>query len=47
MTHAAELLASINARVVGTVLNFVPNKSDTYYGYGHRYEVEVKTPVNV
>ncbi|WP_329083750.1 polysaccharide biosynthesis tyrosine autokinase [Streptosporangium sp. NBC_01469] len=49
MTRASELLASINARVVGTVLNFVPAGSDTYYGYnsGYGYESEVKKPVSV
>jgi len=43
MARASELLASINARVVGTVLNFVPAGSDTYYGY----ESEIKNPVSV
>ncbi|MGJ6964067.1 polysaccharide biosynthesis tyrosine autokinase [Streptosporangium sp. G11] len=49
MARASELLASINARVVGTVLNFVPAGSGTYYGYnnGYGYESEVKKPVSV
>ncbi|MEV6859382.1 polysaccharide biosynthesis tyrosine autokinase [Streptosporangium subroseum] len=49
--RAAELLASINARVVGSVLNFAPVKSSHYYGYGYGYgygyDAEVKTPVSV
>ncbi|MER5646576.1 polysaccharide biosynthesis tyrosine autokinase [Streptosporangium sp. NPDC002524] len=51
MVRAAELLASINARVVGTVLNFVPIKNSTYFGYeyegGYEARPEVKTPVGV
>ncbi|MGC5010258.1 polysaccharide biosynthesis tyrosine autokinase [Streptosporangium sp. DT93] len=51
MVRAAALLASINARVVGTVLNFVPPRHETYfgygYGYGYGYESEVKHPVGV
>ncbi|MEU8038128.1 polysaccharide biosynthesis tyrosine autokinase [Streptosporangium sp. NPDC049078] len=43
MARASELLASINARVVGGVLNFVPVRSGMYYGY----ESEVKNPVSV
>ncbi|MER6828769.1 polysaccharide biosynthesis tyrosine autokinase [Streptosporangium sp. NPDC000563] len=43
MARASELLASINARVVGGVLNFVPVGSGMYYGY----ESEVKNPVSV
>ncbi|RGA00541.1 polysaccharide biosynthesis tyrosine autokinase [Microbispora triticiradicis] len=35
--RAAELLSSINARLVGTVLNFVPAKHGSYYGYGYGY----------
>jgi capsular exopolysaccharide synthesis family protein len=34
VVRAGELLASVNARVVGTVLNFVPPKSAKIYGYG-------------
>ncbi|WP_436762427.1 polysaccharide biosynthesis tyrosine autokinase [Streptosporangium sp. V21-05] len=37
MVRATELLASVNARVVGTVLNFVPPKDSTYLGYGYGY----------
>jgi capsular exopolysaccharide synthesis family protein len=48
MARASELLASINARVVGTVLNFVPSGNGAYqsYGYGYGYEPEVRKPVN-
>ncbi|WP_182902010.1 polysaccharide biosynthesis tyrosine autokinase [Microbispora sp. H10830] len=35
--RAGELLSSINARLVGTVLNFVPAKQGSYYGYGYGY----------
>ncbi|MFI7443320.1 polysaccharide biosynthesis tyrosine autokinase [Nonomuraea indica] len=35
--RGTELLASINARVVGTVLNFVPAKASRYDGYGYGY----------
>ncbi|MEU8174853.1 polysaccharide biosynthesis tyrosine autokinase [Microbispora hainanensis] len=35
--RAGELLSSINARLVGTVLNFVPAKHGSYYGYGYGY----------
>lgn len=54
--RAAELLSSINARVVGTVLNFAPAKSSHYYGYGYGYgygyeakteiKAKVKTPTS-
>ncbi|GAA3419229.1 polysaccharide biosynthesis tyrosine autokinase [Streptosporangium vulgare] len=53
VARAVELLESINARVVGTVLNFFPPGNEAYfgYGYGHGYgsnhEVEVKHPVSV
>ncbi|MFI6788158.1 polysaccharide biosynthesis tyrosine autokinase [Nonomuraea sp. NPDC050383] len=54
VVRAVELLTSINARLVGTVLNFVPPKASRYdgYGYGYGYEArveepEVKTPVGV
>ncbi|WP_344937567.1 polysaccharide biosynthesis tyrosine autokinase [Sphaerisporangium flaviroseum] len=53
LVRAGELLSSINARVVGTVLNFAPRKSSQLYGYGYGYgpktetETEVKTPANV
>ncbi|WP_440100726.1 polysaccharide biosynthesis tyrosine autokinase [Streptosporangium sp. H16] len=54
MTRATELLASVNARVVGTVLNFFPLKDNTYFGYGYGYgydakesKPEVKHPVSV
>ncbi|MFI7029658.1 polysaccharide biosynthesis tyrosine autokinase [Microbispora rosea] len=36
--RAGELLSSINARLVGTVLNFVPAKHGSYYGYGYGYD---------
>ncbi|XVQ82610.1 polysaccharide biosynthesis tyrosine autokinase [Microbispora siamensis] len=35
VARAVELLTSINARLVGAVLNFVPVKHDSYYGYGY------------
>ncbi|GAA4559955.1 polysaccharide biosynthesis tyrosine autokinase [Planotetraspora kaengkrachanensis] len=44
VARATELLSSINARLLGTVLNFAPAKHGHYYGYG--YEAEVKTPVS-
>ncbi|GLW96945.1 chromosome partitioning protein [Microtetraspora sp. NBRC 16547] len=48
VTRAQELLASVNARLVGTVLNFVPEKKGKYgYGYSYGYAADVKTPVNV
>ncbi|MEU0516485.1 polysaccharide biosynthesis tyrosine autokinase [Streptosporangium sp. NPDC006007] len=45
VTRAVEMLSSINARVVGSVLNFTPARSDQYrgYGYGYGYEPQVKT----
>ncbi|MEV0144577.1 MULTISPECIES: polysaccharide biosynthesis tyrosine autokinase [unclassified Nonomuraea] len=54
LVRGAELLRSINTRVVGTVLNFVPLKAFRYDGYGYGYgygqetpvAVEVKTPVD-
>ncbi|MFJ2029953.1 polysaccharide biosynthesis tyrosine autokinase [Streptosporangium sp. NPDC087985] len=52
IVRAAEMLSSINARVVGAVLNFAPAKSSQYYGYGYGYgyeseaEITVKTPAN-
>ncbi|MEU0567491.1 polysaccharide biosynthesis tyrosine autokinase [Nonomuraea sp. NPDC005983] len=48
--RATELLSSINARIVGTVLNFMPTRSNRYDGYGYGYargpegQAEVKTP---
>jgi non-specific protein-tyrosine kinase len=56
--RGTELLSSINARIVGTVMNFVPAKASRYDGYGYGYgygyeagesdvEVEVKTPAAV
>ncbi|MEV4746004.1 polysaccharide biosynthesis tyrosine autokinase [Streptosporangium sp. NPDC049248] len=45
MARASELLSSINVRVVGTVLNFVPSGNDAYHGYGYEYQAEVKKPV--
>ncbi|MEU7740396.1 polysaccharide biosynthesis tyrosine autokinase [Nonomuraea sp. NPDC049158] len=38
-----ELLASINARIVGTVMNFVPAKASRYDGYGYGYGYETDT----
>ncbi|MEU9884098.1 polysaccharide biosynthesis tyrosine autokinase [Sphaerisporangium sp. NPDC051011] len=38
IARATEMLSSINARVVGTVLNFVPTKADGSYGYEDKYE---------
>ncbi|MDF2711873.1 MAG: Non-specific protein-tyrosine kinase [Nonomuraea muscovyensis] len=35
--RGTELLESINARIVGTVLNFVPAKASRYDGYGYGY----------
>ncbi|ACZ89223.1 polysaccharide biosynthesis tyrosine autokinase [Streptosporangium roseum] len=46
LVRAVELLSSINARVVGTVLNFAPVKSSTYYGYGYESDAKVKVPAN-
>ncbi|SEK22914.1 polysaccharide biosynthesis tyrosine autokinase [Nonomuraea pusilla] len=42
--RAAQQLDSINARIVGTVLNFVPAKADRYHGYGYGYGYEPETP---
>jgi non-specific protein-tyrosine kinase len=49
VARASELLSSINARLLGTVLNFAPGKRGNGYGYGYGYgyEAEVKTPVSV
>ncbi|GAA2895360.1 polysaccharide biosynthesis tyrosine autokinase [Streptosporangium fragile] len=52
IAHAAQLLSSINARVVGTVLNFAPSRGSRYYGYGYGYggyeaDSQVRTPVGV
>lgn len=49
ITRAVEMLSSINARVVGSVLNFTPARSDQYrgYGYGYGYEPQVKTLTTV
>ncbi|MGI5287049.1 polysaccharide biosynthesis tyrosine autokinase [Nonomuraea polychroma] len=51
---ATEQLSSINARILGTVLNFVPAKATHYRGYGHAYygtkteiKEEIKTPATV
>ncbi|WP_248963943.1 polysaccharide biosynthesis tyrosine autokinase [Sphaerisporangium perillae] len=41
VTRAGELLSSVNAHLVGAVLNFVPHKSGEVYGYG-----EYRTDVN-
>lgn len=54
--RGTELLSSISARIVGTVMNFVPAKASRYdgYGYGYGYETtetdvkaEAKTPAAV
>ncbi|MER5326617.1 polysaccharide biosynthesis tyrosine autokinase [Streptosporangium roseum] len=51
LVRAVGLLSSVNARVVGTVLNFAPAKNSQYYGYGYGYESDaeekVKTPARV
>jgi capsular exopolysaccharide synthesis family protein len=49
IVRGTELLASINARIVGTVMNFVPAKASRYdgYGYGYGYETDTKTEVSV
>ncbi|GGO23627.1 polysaccharide biosynthesis tyrosine autokinase [Microbispora bryophytorum] len=38
VVRAVELLSSISARLVGTVLNFVPAKHGSYYGHGYGYD---------
>ncbi|MEV6152784.1 polysaccharide biosynthesis tyrosine autokinase [Nonomuraea sp. NPDC052129] len=45
IVRGTELLASINARIVGTVMNFVPAKASRYdgYGYGYGYETDTST----
>ncbi|GIH71413.1 polysaccharide biosynthesis tyrosine autokinase [Sphaerimonospora thailandensis] len=43
VTRAVELLSSVNARLVGAVLNFTPVKQDGYYGYGYDPEPERET----
>lgn len=45
--QAVEALSSINARLVGTVLNFAPGRRGTYYGYGPKADAGVKSMVNV
>lgn len=54
VVRAVELLSSVNARLVGTVLNFAPAKHGHYYGYGYGYAAPgeetaetVKTPAGV
>ncbi|GAA3088710.1 polysaccharide biosynthesis tyrosine autokinase [Streptosporangium carneum] len=46
LARAVEALSSINARVVGSVLNFAPARNSRYYGYGYGYEPKVKTLTN-
>jgi capsular exopolysaccharide synthesis family protein len=50
IARATEMLSSINARMVGTVLNFAPATSSQYYGYGYESKVKGKgkdkTPAN-
>ncbi|MEV0346415.1 polysaccharide biosynthesis tyrosine autokinase [Nonomuraea sp. NPDC050680] len=43
IVRGTELLASINARIVGTVMNFVPAKASRYDGYGYGYGYETDT----
>ncbi|MFI7146416.1 polysaccharide biosynthesis tyrosine autokinase [Nonomuraea sp. NPDC050022] len=45
IVRGTELLTSINARIVGTVMNFVPAKASRYdgYGYGYGYETDTAT----
>ncbi|MGI5156863.1 polysaccharide biosynthesis tyrosine autokinase [Microbispora sp. CA-102843] len=38
VVRAAELLSSINARLVGAVMNFAPAKTGDYYGYAYGYQ---------
>ncbi|MFC7381512.1 tyrosine-protein kinase domain-containing protein [Sphaerisporangium rhizosphaerae] len=52
IARAVETLASVNARLVGTVLNFAPGRRGGYYGYGYGYGAEtapreIRTPVKV
>ncbi|MEV4457632.1 polysaccharide biosynthesis tyrosine autokinase [Microbispora sp. NPDC049633] len=44
VARAGELLSSINARLVGAVLNFAPAKQGDYYGYGYAYEPVEQDP---
>ncbi|MEU6411039.1 polysaccharide biosynthesis tyrosine autokinase [Microbispora sp. NPDC046933] len=45
VARAEELLSSINARLVGTVLNFVPAKRNEYFGYEYySSKAEPETP---
>lgn len=37
LVRATNLLASVNARVLGTVLNFAPTRGGDGYGYGYGY----------
>ncbi|WP_214412883.1 polysaccharide biosynthesis tyrosine autokinase [Sphaerisporangium fuscum] len=43
IARATEMLASVNARLVGTVLNFVPTKVARTYGYEQGYGYETVT----
>ncbi|MEV8633555.1 polysaccharide biosynthesis tyrosine autokinase [Streptosporangium sp. NPDC051023] len=45
LARAVDALSSINARVVGSVLNFTPARSNRHYGYG--YDPKVKTLTSV
>jgi tyrosine-protein kinase len=45
--RAVEVLTSINARLVGTVLNFAPAKSNQYYGYEYDAKAEVTPRLSV
>ncbi|MFC4531702.1 polysaccharide biosynthesis tyrosine autokinase [Sphaerisporangium dianthi] len=58
VVRAAETLESVNARLLGTILNFAPSKGEHKYGYGgyggygygagaEQSTTEVITPVNV
>ncbi|GHH64240.1 chromosome partitioning protein [Streptosporangium violaceochromogenes] len=47
VTRAVDLLSPVNARVVGSVLNFTPARSSLYYGYGYGYDSpETAAPQN-
>ncbi|GAA0432357.1 chromosome partitioning protein [Acrocarpospora corrugata] len=46
LVRARTQLASVNARLIGSILNFTPAKSTHQYGYDYEYE-PIKTPVGV
>jgi non-specific protein-tyrosine kinase len=47
VVRAVEMLTSINARLVGTVLNFAPAMTSQYYGYEYDAKAEVTPRVSV